>query len=276
MSETAVQEAIDGPWTHVSESLLRAENEGASELLNELVDGGVLDGCQVGPQAIRHAERAKLLTMGDRLLKHLAGDEGEIDELTAAAKKEVELVTTRYQAVIAQASKRAAWKRFALEQLAAILFPDADAKKKSINLPYGTLGRRDFKGAPELVDEVAAVQRARETARQHVKVVWKGSLEELEDRLVTCFQKVERDSETVRYINGSPATVTTSVREFIDQLIEVGLEGESGFTVKLELAWGALKKEPAVALFALERDGHPGGVKMAGPRTEYFAEVTSA
>lgn len=264
MSETAVQE----PTSLTLSSVLATNIEEVAEDLEGL-DVGTLD-------ELPNAERAKLIALSDRLLKRLAADESEIDELTAAAKKEVELVTTRYQAVITQASKRSAWKQFALQQLAAILFPEVDAKKKSINLPYGTIGRRDFKATPELVDDIAAVQRARETARQHVKLVWKGSLEELEDRLVTCFKKVERDHEQGRYIDGSPATVTTSVKEFIDQMIEVGLEGESGFTVKLELAWGALKKEAAVALFALERDGKPGGVKMAGPRTEYFAAVTSA
>lgn len=206
-------------------------------------------------------ERPRLLTLADRLLKHLATDESEIGDITAAAKAEVALITGRYEALAQKASKRAAWKRFALEQLAALLFPDAKAKSKSINLPYGTIGRRDFKPAPELEDEQVAVGACIGLHPDLVKVIITTSYEELEDWLVSAFKRIELDGE-----EGSQ-TLTQSVRDEIDNLIGQSDRGE-GLEVALALRWGELKKLPSTTGLP------PAGVRVTEPRTLFFAEVT--
>lgn len=250
-SEMALKEATE-------QSLGSVIAENAEELADDL---SVLDSGTIGG-TVDTANRSKLMAFADRLLKRLAGDEGETDDITAAAKAEVALVTSRYQALAQKVSKRAAWKRFCLERLTALLFPDGDAKTKSINLPYGTLSRKDYKPTFKLVDEAAAIVLAQTMARDKVQLTIESDLEAFENQLINVVREIEAKGS----INGA-------IRAFIDRMVNC----EAGTTTAaLALKWGAVKKEPAVALYAQPTVAHPAGqgVEAVPARTVFSVEIT--
>lgn len=233
--------------------------ENFDEIGADYVDLGLTDGPD-GPFA--SAEKSKLLAFADRLLKYLAGDESDLADINAALKAEVQLVATRYGAVAARVQKRANWKRFLLDQMARLLLNDPDAKTKSINLPYGTLSRKDFKQTYKLVDGDAAVALAKTMSRDKVKLTIESDLQTFETQLVNLVKEIEAKG----VINGS-------IRDFIDRMVA----GEAGIsTATLELKWGAVKKEPAVALYAQPTAEHPQGqgVELVPARTEFGVQVT--
>lgn len=228
----------------------------------------------LGDWTMEGAEKSRLLAFADRLGRRLAEDDYQITALTDAAKREVTAITQHYEREIAKPKKRADWKRFVLEGIARLLFPDANAKPKSVNLPYVTLGRKDRAPAPDLVDESAAVIDCITKHPDLVVVTLKLSHQELEDRLVTFAKKVDKDSKAMK-------TVTASAQEFIQQLIELGLEGESGIKTTLALKWGDLKKLPSTKALAeldtkglsAERKG-VAGVTIDAGETTFYASLT--
>jgi hypothetical protein len=271
MTEHAVQETAvldtDLPDTVATDSaeptLASVMRDNADEVVEEL------DGLDI--ETVESAERPKLMAFADRMLKRLAADEAEVTEVTAAMKAEVLRVTQGYEALAQKASKRASWKRFILERVAMILFPDAKAKSKSINLPYGSLGRKDYKAAPELVDENLAIARALVlNSRGLVKLTISTTVEDLEDFLINAFRHVEGQKDK--------ATLTATVRNFVDGLLVEAQTSEAPqlqpLVVKPSLKWGDLKKQESVSLWTQERDGFSGGVRMADPRTTFNCEVT--
>lgn len=212
-------------------------------------------------------DRAQLLAFADRLLARLAADDAGVDEITAAAKKEVQLISERYAHAAKPIQRAATWKRQALEQLARILFPSADAKRKSINLPFGTLGRKDYAPTPQLMDESKAIQLARRTDKTKVSLAIHLTLAELEARLLAFAHVLDQE----------PMTLNEAAATFAAQLID--LDGSEGkVKVTMDLAWGAVKKEPAVALYAVKSVEHPEGhgVVMAPARTVFYSELTEA
>lgn len=215
---------------------------------------------------IEAAERGKVLAFADRLLRRLAEDEAQITAVAAAAKAEVELITARWEATARSIQKRASWKRFVLEGLARILFPDAKVKSKSINLPYGTLGRRDFQPVPKLVDEEAAVARCLEVnSLELVRMQLTMTAQDFEDFLVSVIQRYQKQS--------SKLTMTQVARKEIDALVEQE-KGRGGRMLKLSLLWGELKKQPAVALWAADRGGRGGGVTIEEQAPDFYAKLT--
>lgn len=242
-----------------------AENYG--ELEDDLEVIGGADG--IG------ADRSKDIVFADRLFKRLAEAEAHVVTLDEARRLEIEHITTRYAASIQTGTKRIGYLRFLLEGIARMLFPDAKAKSKSLNLPYGTLGRKDFKRAPELVDEDTAVAYAMVLDRSKVKVTITCSLEELEDRLATLVKRAEKG-------NG---TITEAVRKWLDDLFAppaAALMADTTLKAKRELNWGALKKEPAVDLYTMARadcgiqETHAAPVQWREPMTVFTVAVTEA
>lgn len=251
MTTTAEQETQLAPPNPATLGSVLAENiEEVSDDL-EALGVGILD-------ELPSAERSKLLAFGDRLLRRLAADEAEVTDITAAAKAEVQLVTLRYQALAQKVTKRATWKRWCLEQLAAILFPDAAAKSKSINLPYGTLGRKDYKPAPELVDAEAATTFCMTHAPSFVDATIEAPRSVLYQWLINLLVGS----------GVSPAVATERVNEFLAALAKGDeLAGEAPALTQ-KLRWGAVKKQAAQGV-------EIAGVQLSEPRTVFYADVTA-
>lgn len=212
----------------------------------------------LGADTMPGADRAKDIAFADRMLKRLAEAEAHVSQLQAAMKQEVDHITRKYQAAIAGASKRVSWIRFVLENIAKILFPDAKAKTKSLNLPYGTLGRKDFKGAPTLVDEKLALEACRLDHPDRVKATIEAPLSVMRQYLINLVTAARaNDGRTAEQL----------VAGFLVEL-EAGdpLEGAVG-ALSLELMWGSLKKHVASG-------GAVAGVELTQDSTAYTVAVT--
>lgn len=207
-------------------------------------------------------QRSTLLVVADRLLRRLAGDETRVSELNAACKAEVAMLTARYASAAMPLQKAAVWKRWCLEKMAAILLPDAKTKPKSINLPYGTLSRTDKAETHELVDKAAAIELARIQARKHVKLTIESDLEKFEQDLIALVRKIE-----------GKGTINGSIREFIDDCVDNKM---GTTTAALDFKWGAAKKDPAIALYAVLSAGFPEGhgVRKVEASTVFTAKIT--
>ncbi len=109
--------------------------------------------------------REEWRVVADRILYRLAQDEAELDEAKAACELEVALVRANYARNADVIERRAWWRRNALESIAQALFANEEDRtrggRKSVQLTHGTIGRKDYKPAPELVDETAALAACR-------------------------------------------------------------------------------------------------------------------
>lgn len=208
-------------------------------------------------QEIVTEDRAQLLALADRLLRRLAADEAHVDEITAAAKKEVALLTERYARAAKPAQRAATWKRQALEQLARILFPDPKAKPKSVNLPYGSLGRKDYAGAPELMDEGQALSYCVLHHPDRIQSTLSAPLNVLRQYLTN--------------IVATARLTETDPRDIVDALLAELATGDNltGVAAPLAhvLAWGSAKKLVAQGVTI-------DGVVVSAPRTVFFSEIT--
>jgi hypothetical protein len=225
---------------------------------------------EAAPDGQEFTDRATLLAMADRVAAALARDEAELEAVTLAARKEVELISSRYERLGRSIAQRTVWKRQTLTAIAEQLHPDAKAKVKSINLPMVTLGRTDFAESYALVDEEAALARARVTNPEYVGVVIDTTLAHLEGHLEAA---VIYADEQLHVKGGRKLTLREIARMILRTWLEMP-EGQKGWKLGLGLKWGQLKRNPAACeLMTLERDGKPGGVSKNPARVEFYANL---
>lgn len=94
---------------------------------------------------------------GDRLLRALARVQAESKQLAADRDDELRVVAMHYERKLGAVREREQRLTGALEALAATLIP-ADAKKKSLDLPFGLLKRKDTKASVKMVNADALAE----------------------------------------------------------------------------------------------------------------------
>jgi hypothetical protein len=198
-------------------------------------------------------ERADLYTIAERLLEKNARDEAEIEQLQLAERHAVDMIERRYLRLREQVHAQAKYRLTALEAIAARLFPDAKAKKKSVALTFGSLARKDYAPVPAIQDDAAALAFCREKHPDFVAIALsKMTLQEAIDFLVESSDRIgdQDDNDKQKVAQGI----------LLDMVVDE--------KAKLSLEWGAIKKAytPALEL---------PGIGMTAPRTEWNISVTS-
>lgn len=217
---------------------------------------------------------AELHTAADRILRRLAEDDAEQATLTEAAEVEVALVRANLARQLQIVDRRRWWRENAVRAIAVRLLPDhvvaQRGAKKSVNLTYGTLARKDYRGAPALKDEAEALASVRSEGKfDKIKVTLSTTLGDITKRLADWVDDHFNRGASAATPDGEAEAQRTkleqTIREFVDDLTE----GEDSIGEQA-LAWGELKKELAGTGEAIE------GVEYVAARTEYTVEVTRA